>query len=346
MKYVCTANWEKRPHECEREDRKKSPPPSPLYINDTEISTQYFVNHRSAGEIKSERHTTYLSSKYQKAPKHKKVLLCRYLLFVNKIAQGIKSVDTPFSVLCADDDFLILSGLARCVDFLSSHSDFSSCQGRAILHQIKEDDFIWMPNGLKAVSITQENASQRFDSFFPDNYSGYPLYAVHRTGIHKRIWDEADRCVDDWGLSEIFPSCLSVIFGKMKILDCFYSSRETNIYNWVDTDAYQRIYSAEKVNKVLVSLTKHIDSEMVQEKFKQYFKLSKVKMSANLNAAKEKGFLRTYLGSVKENALRCQWLARIKNPGVFYKELKDIRRQVFAFKIDEDAVNKFRESYR
>lgn len=266
--------------------------------------------------------------------------------FVHKIVQGIKSVETPFSVLCADDDFLVPSGLEQCVEFLSNQSDFLSCQGRSILHQLKEDKFLWMPNGLNALSVDQQTPAKRFDFFFPDNYCGYPLYAVHRTDLHKEIWDAADHCVCDWGLSEIFPSSLSVILGKMKILDCFYSSRETNTYNWVDAKAHQRMYSTEKVDQVVTSLAKHIDSNLVREKFNEYFQFCATKMSANSDKIKNKSYLRRSLGTLKECVIRCFWLAKINNPFEFFQELKDLKCSISKFKIDEETQRNFRESYR
>ena len=77
----------------------------------------------------------------------------------------------------------------------------------------------------------------------------YPLYAVHRSDIFKLIWKDADNVVSDWGLSEHYPSCLSLIYGKMKILNCFYSSREPNTFAFQDPDSYKRMYSDKNLKK-------------------------------------------------------------------------------------------------
>ena len=49
--------------------------------------------------------------------------------FLRKIADGSNYIDTEFSVLSADDDFLIPTALEECRQFLKENLDYSSAQG-------------------------------------------------------------------------------------------------------------------------------------------------------------------------------------------------------------------------
>jgi len=58
-----------------------------------------------------------------------------------KIADTLNYVNTKYSVLCADDDFIITNGLSQSVAFLEKNSDFSVVeQGRFISFYIKNND--------------------------------------------------------------------------------------------------------------------------------------------------------------------------------------------------------------
>ena len=46
-----------------------------------------------------------------------------------KLDDVFKKVNTPYSLLCADDDFIIPEAIETCVDFLEKNSDYASAQG-------------------------------------------------------------------------------------------------------------------------------------------------------------------------------------------------------------------------
>ena len=93
---------------------------------------------------------------------------------IEKIATGLKKVNTSFCVLCADDDFLIPDGLRKCLHFLSNNPGYISAHGRYINHEIRKDGqnvhrkFGWFPcmNGLFLLEGNTPLA--RFQLFFPD----------------------------------------------------------------------------------------------------------------------------------------------------------------------------------
>ena len=57
-----------------------------------------------------------------------------------KIPDASNHVDTKYSVLCADDDFITADGIYKSVDFLEKNSDFSVVQGKFIAFSIKNND--------------------------------------------------------------------------------------------------------------------------------------------------------------------------------------------------------------
>ena len=172
------------------------------------------------------------------------------IFFISKISKILESLNTEFAVLCADDDFLIPNGIVESKNFLKSNQDYSSAHGLYFNHTSFIDtngynkSFRIGPIHSNAKSSSENSPKERVRRYlFGYENRIYPLYAVHRSDIFKLIWKDADNVVSDWGLSEHYPSCLSLIYGKMKILNCFYSSREPNTFAFQDPDSYKRMYS-------------------------------------------------------------------------------------------------------
>jgi glycosyltransferase domain-containing protein len=291
------------------------------------------------------------------------------IFFANKIALGLKSVSTPFSVLCADDDFIIPTGVKKCVQFLETHSDYTSAHGRYINHQLSKNKrsffkMRWGPLYERAKSISEITAEKRLIKFFPDNYSGYPVYAVHRTETLQRIWLETTKYVSDWGLSEIFPSCLSLILGKMEIVPILYSSREANTSGWADEATTRSMYSKEKKQKAIDGLVNHllqvdetdpdIARQIVQSQFGKYFssaeeKLKKRKIkNCSLSKPEEIAFLkfmiRKILKRIENQFRKALWIWKPLNFSS-YKDLQKIKKSVEQSHISSELLDRTRADY-
>ena len=107
-------------------------------------------------------------------------------------------------------------------------------------------------------SAEEDSGLKRIISYLGGITKYFPLYAVHTTDLLQKVWSETNKYVSDWGLSELFPSALSLAHGKMKVLPIFYASREPNTYAWVNKDKFSKIYSSSKVNKTIQGLSKNI----------------------------------------------------------------------------------------
>ena len=51
-----------------------------------------------------------------------------------KIAFTLEYIETPFVVMCADDDFIIPAAIQTCVEFLSDHSSYAVAMGNALAY--------------------------------------------------------------------------------------------------------------------------------------------------------------------------------------------------------------------
>jgi len=184
------------------------------------------------------------------------------ILFSDKIADGCKYIKTPFAVLCPDDDFLIPSSIIKAKNYLSTNLDYSSAHGIHFAHtqinEISKKGFSINPIYKFGSSPELDSATDRLKGYFIGQAGHYPMYAVHRVDLFKKIWIETKEYISDWGLSELFPCALSFIYGKMKVLPVFYASREPNTFNWINKERRQEMYSEEKINKAVDGLAKHL----------------------------------------------------------------------------------------
>ena len=194
------------------------------------------------------------------------------IFITKKIAKGCQFINTDYSVLCADDDFFFPASLLKCVDFLDANPDYSSAQGLFFNHTNYEETIKYGLNLYqlyrKAKSVIEEKSLDRIKKYLNGNQYA-KIYAVQKTKDFKLIWENTDLYVDDWGLSELFPSCLSLILGKMKILPILYSSREPNtphlpIYDrtkshYERVERVKRAMSNEKISKALGGLVSFLN---------------------------------------------------------------------------------------
>jgi glycosyltransferase domain-containing protein len=185
------------------------------------------------------------------------------IFFTNKIADGSKYINTSFSVLCSDDDFLIPQGVIKSKEFLEKNPCYSSAQGLYFLHANADSGSIFKskfePMYECSHSAEQLDPFERVNAYLVGS-ACLPFYAVHRTDLFTTIWSETSNYVSDWGLSELFPCALSFIYGKMKVLPVFYMSREPNDSIWYDESRHLDMYNTEKMSKAINGLAIHLSN--------------------------------------------------------------------------------------
>ena len=221
------------------------------------------------------------------------------IFFSDKIADGCQYITTPFAVLCADDDFLIPSGILESRNFLLTNEDYASAHGLYFNHFSAEDaqkkGFSIGPLYQDGSSSEQDSAEKRLNAYLSGATGYYPMYAVHRADLFKKIWIETTKYVFDWGLSELFPCALSFIYGKMKVLPVFYESREPNTYTWYDENRHREMYSEEKLDKAVAGIAKHLSlvegipdkdaTQIAESAFQGYLERVELKMANRSNGS-------------------------------------------------------------
>jgi glycosyltransferase domain-containing protein len=140
----------------------------------------------------------------------------------SKIARSLGTIDSKYSVVCADDDFLVPRSLDQCVQFLESNPDYAVAHGRIVS----------LPT---CGRWTYCRSQQTIDSADPRlrlcrhlaNYEG-TFYSVHRRSDLKRIMQLTAKTTRDYRFGELLPSCLSVIKGKVMRLNILHGVRPEN----------------------------------------------------------------------------------------------------------------------
>ncbi len=141
------------------------------------------------------------------------------------ISALLHSAGEPYAAFCGDDDFLVPTSLRKCAEFLERNKEYSTVHGLGAMCIVE-------PNGsfdrVRAVgryairSSVQSNASERLKDYLASYF--VTLFSVHRTQEFRSDIDQA-LAIPDRHFRELLPGCLSVVRGKVKLLDCLYLLR-------------------------------------------------------------------------------------------------------------------------
>jgi glycosyltransferase domain-containing protein len=134
-------------------------------------------------------------------------------VYAEKIAKGINLLTpTKYSIICAQDDFLSLQGVTESIVFLEKNPEFIVCKGESVVFDKKKCFY----SDFKGKSINNDFPLKRLRNHII-NFSS-TFYAVHRTDILKKIWEESLENTKDLRFGELLPSHLTAILGKIKTL--------------------------------------------------------------------------------------------------------------------------------
>jgi len=284
------------------------------------------------------------------------------IFFAHKIAEGSKHIDTKYSVLCADDDFLVPKAIELCVDFLEKNKDFSSAHGFYFLHHLEKKNFFYIDALYsKEVAISEDKTLDRVKSYLDGSLKYNPMYAVQRSDMFRLIWGETKKFVSDQGLSEIFPCTLSLLLGKMKVFPVFYSSREPNTFQWSSNafdQWHSRMYSDDNLTSAARGLSIFLsyncnlsvkESELIlRHELDGYVKSLDVKKpqinrrrySVLLKKIKEQMRVRTRLKLFISTILYRGCDSRIYQE--YYQDYENIKKVVVSFNLTQKELNQSR----
>ena len=141
-----------------------------------------------------------------------------------KCCQALQQVQTPYVVLCADDDYLLPPALQHCVQFLETHPDYSVAQGiMAIVNRPGKP-----PYATAGYSIVDDDPIARCGKMFRFNFTTF--YGIYRTATLRdnfQVTTTGIDCASSHFFPELMLSQLSVMRGRVKVLpEIFYLHEE------------------------------------------------------------------------------------------------------------------------
>ena len=150
--------------------------------------------------------------------------------------------------------------LEECINFLQLIHDYTSANGITCIHDYTSDkQFRMFQNYTKGRSLKKRTAKERFFDYYIARRTGIPVhYNVHRTSFLKFIWEETNIYAFGGGYLELFPQALSVMYGKMKMINMFYQSKEKNYSSWATSEQYKAMHSEHNTKMLMKGLVKHL----------------------------------------------------------------------------------------
>ncbi len=140
--------------------------------------------------------------------------------YYNKVAEALQKVSTPYAMRADDDDFLAMSGIERCLDFLDANPDYVAASGRIAGFSVSgpQKPLYGRLNRrylyYRATELDQPVATRI-------EMGGLQLwlyYAVHRTTTLRQITqDIADINFSDLLLYEAFHTMRTLTLGKVHL---------------------------------------------------------------------------------------------------------------------------------
>ncbi len=133
-----------------------------------------------------------------------------------KCSKAMQGVTTPFSVFCADDDFLMPDSAGLCAKFLADNPSYNCASGTWVQVEPHKDNRCYQ---LRCCQIDQDDPLVRFRELATHWFS--TAYAVYRTDTLARACDISDDSTD-YRRARIYPekllAQLSVVYGKFAVL--------------------------------------------------------------------------------------------------------------------------------
>ena len=145
--------------------------------------------------------------------------------FIGKCVRALEQVETPFTVFCADDDFLFPDAVRQCTEFMIDNPNYASAMGRTA--QINPKLPRWCSRVLRGYSIENEQPFERCRQLATHWFTNF--YAVYRTETLLDNFRAAAASTDSslyYLVPEMLLSQLSALRGRIKVLPTMYSLME------------------------------------------------------------------------------------------------------------------------
>ena len=162
------------------------------------------------------------------------------LEFYEKLQKGLSIVTTPYVLIVADDDFVSVNSIIKCINFLKNNNSFVSAQGAYI-------DFWYDVEGHLDISVRNPSMSGLSSNVLNDNSNEriyksmnpytHHIYSVHKIDVLKKSIQICNQVVIEseknhiskrftYRMNEYIISIVDAIYGKHKMLPVMYGFRQ------------------------------------------------------------------------------------------------------------------------
>ena len=150
--------------------------------------------------------------------------------FAKQISRGLELVETPYACLCADDDFLSISGVQSGVEFLDANLDYVTVQGTYIQFVLNSKILTYnlLYDGFQNYTVAEDDPSARVIHAFEHGMSN--LYALYRTPVLRSAMNLACS-VREVTVVETSTNLVGNIYGKHTTLPVFWMARDSARYS-------------------------------------------------------------------------------------------------------------------
>jgi len=144
-----------------------------------------------------------------------------------KWGDAVQHVDTEYSQICTDKEFLIPKSLQKCIEYLESHKDYISCGGREYQLYCKNNlknraEYYLIQGDSSRTSEVGINNLERYTHAFLEVAPMHNslLLQTMRTGAHKYSYQKLlEYDINNIKYNEILLGYINYFFGKYYCLD-------------------------------------------------------------------------------------------------------------------------------
>lgn len=204
--------------------------------------------------------------------------------YSSKLPSSLLHVTTPYIVMCADDDFIIINTLKKCLDFLENNSDYSVAMGSVIYFSLISNHtkvaLAPVYKGELEYHIKEEDSFNRVHALFSNYRTVY--YGLHRTEVLKTAFLHTEK-TQNLLLYEYISGLYPLIAGKVMAFTDLYQVREYIGIPQSGITNIDKIFTEEKIRNEYENLLDQ-QSAVIAQRTGQTINIVK----SNLNRSLEK----------------------------------------------------------
>ena len=161
--------------------------------------------------------------------------------YLQKIVKSISEINTPYVMICDNDDFINYKGIDKCLKLLNNRKDLDLVSGNILFIEEKKNDFFLIDQKyeFKKLNKQRDFKTNMFEMINP--YS-YVWYSIFKKDIFKKVWDHLLESSNHFFSMEIFHTQLSLILGNFKYVDSCTHLRRVNPISRVNKSKNDNFY--------------------------------------------------------------------------------------------------------